>query len=126
MSVESKVMTITEIANALVEKCRVGKGTDVVNEMYCDNAVSIEPFGENARTEGKEGILGKHAWWGNAFEVHSMQVADPIIADNFFTTSFTMDTTNKESKERTTMSEIAVYEVKDGKIVKEQFFYAGN
>jgi len=34
-----------------------------------------------------------------------------------------MDTTHRPSGNRSTMSEIAVYEVKEGKIVKEQFFY---
>jgi ketosteroid isomerase-like protein len=37
-----------------------------------------------------------------------------------------MDTTHKPSGHRSTTSEIAVYEVKDGKIVKEQFFYDNN
>ena len=126
MSVQApKVMTVQEMATYLVDMCRKGEGTQVVKEIYCDNAKSIESMGDNKITEGKEAILGKHAWWDNAFEVHSMEVADPIVADNFFSTSFTMDTTNNETKERTTMSEIAVYEVKDGKIVCEQFFYGG-
>jgi ketosteroid isomerase-like protein len=34
-----------------------------------------------------------------------------------------MHTTHKPSGQRSKMSELAVYEVKDGKIVKEQFFY---
>jgi len=34
-----------------------------------------------------------------------------------------MDTTHKPSGQRSQMSEIAVYQVEDGKIVKEQFFY---
>jgi len=34
-----------------------------------------------------------------------------------------MDTTHKPSGQRNKMSEIGVYEVKNGKIVKEQFFY---
>lgn len=34
-----------------------------------------------------------------------------------------MDTTHRPSGQRSQSSEIAVYEVKDGKIVKEQFFY---
>jgi ketosteroid isomerase-like protein len=34
-----------------------------------------------------------------------------------------MDTTHKPSGQRSKTSEIAVYEVQEGKIVKEQFFY---
>jgi ketosteroid isomerase-like protein len=34
-----------------------------------------------------------------------------------------MDITHRASGQRNTMQELGVYEVKDGKIVKEQFFY---
>ena len=36
---------------------------------------------------------------------------------------YTFDVTNKTSGERVNMSEMALYTVKDGKVVAEQFFY---
>jgi ketosteroid isomerase-like protein len=35
-----------------------------------------------------------------------------------------MDVTNKESGQRVQMREVGIYQVKDGKIVREEFAYA--
>ncbi|MGB5190992.1 SnoaL-like domain-containing protein, partial [Robiginitalea sp.] len=55
--------------------------------------------------------------------VHSAEVSDPTAADNWFSVRFEMDTTHKPSHQRSKTSEIAVYQVSDGKIVREQCFY---
>ena len=46
----------------------------------------------------------------------------PVIAGNHFAVAAVIDATMKGAP-RSAMTEIAVYEVKDGKIVKEQFIY---
>jgi len=43
-------------------------------------------------------------------------------AGNFFACAMGFDATMKD-RGRTKMEEIALYEVKDGKIISEQFFY---
>jgi ketosteroid isomerase-like protein len=75
------------------------------------------------RTEGKEAVIGKNQYWYSTVEeIHSGEVSEPIVSGDFFTVSMYMDVTYKEGG-RMPMQEIAVYEVKDGKIVAEQFFY---
>ncbi|WP_273568967.1 nuclear transport factor 2 family protein [Maribacter halichondriae] len=118
-------METNEIANKLVAWCKQGDFEKPYQELYSPKIVSIENDGtsEGGRVEGFEGIQQKGEWWKENFEVHETSVSDPIVADNWFSVKFDMDTTHKPSGHRSTMSEIAVYEVKDGKIVKEQFFY---
>ena len=70
-----------------------------------------------------EGIQKKGQWWQENFEVHGTKVSDPVVADNHFAVTFWMDTTHKPSGQRSQMNEIAVYQVKEGKIWREQFFY---
>ena len=41
-----------------------------------------------------------------------------------FIVRFMMTTTNRESGEKASMDETALYRVKDGKIAEERFFYA--
>jgi hypothetical protein len=53
---------------------------------------------------------------------HGGTVSDPLVADNFFTVAMTMDATFKGMGRRLD-SEICLYEVQDGKIVKEPFFF---
>jgi len=55
-------------------------------------------------------------------EVHSVSVSEPIIAADHFAISIKMDISYKNGH-RAIMDEIAVYEVNDGKIVSEQFFF---
>jgi limonene-1,2-epoxide hydrolase len=49
-----------------------------------------------------------------------MEVSDPIIAGNSFACTMKLDVTMK-GRGHMVMTEICVYEVKDGKIVLEQF-----
>jgi hypothetical protein len=85
--------------------------------------VSIEAGGEHQVSRGMEEVAKKGEWWRDNFEVHSTRTNDPIVADNWFTVLHEMDITHKPSGERSQMAELGVYQVKDGKIVKEQFFY---
>ncbi len=118
-------METNEIANKLVAWCKQGDFEKPYQELYSPKIVSIENDGtsEGGRVEGFEGIQQKGEWWQENFEVHETTVSEPIVADNWFSVKFEMDTTHKPSGHRSTMSEIAVYQVQDGKIIKEQFFY---
>tara|TARA_R110002124_G_scaffold17532_3_gene73222 strand:+ start:79384 stop:79746 length:363 start_codon:yes stop_codon:yes gene_type:complete len=119
-------MKTEEIANNLVNWCNSGQEARCYEELYSPNIVSIEPGGEFPISKGMNEIAKKGEWWRENFEVHSAKTSEPVVADNWFSVRHTMDTTHKPSGQRGTMSEIGVYEVKDGKIVKEQFFYDTN
>ena len=115
-------MTTQQVANRLVELCRQGKIMETQQELYADDAISIE--GDMAPVKGKQAIIDK----GNTFQsmiegFHGSEISDPIIADNHFAISWMMDVTMKE-KGRMKMQEICVYKVKDGKVVSEQFFFS--
>jgi ketosteroid isomerase-like protein len=117
-------MTTTEVAEKLVQYCREGKHLDAINELYADDIVSREAKGSPMElAEGKQAVLGKSEYWHNSVEeIHSNEVSDPVVTGNFFAVTMELDVTYKEGG-RMPMNEIAVYEVKDGKIIAEQFFY---
>ena len=117
-------MNTTEVANKLVSLCRAGKNMDAVHELYADNVLSLEPIGSRMeRAEGKEAIIAKELSFFEMVEtVHSIEVSEPIIAANFFSVTMKMDMTLK-GMGRSSMDEVCVYEVKEGKIVFEQFFF---
>ncbi len=118
-------METKEIADNLVTWCNEGNYTRAYQELYSPDIVSIEDedTSDMRRLEGMEAVMKKGEWWVNTFEVHSSKASDPVVADNWFSVRFEMDTTHKPSGQRSQTSEIAVYKVKDGKIVKEHFFY---
>ena len=116
-------MKTQEIATNLVTWCKQGDWQRCYQELYSPNVVSVEPGGQTPVVEGMEAVQKKGEWWEETFEVHSSSVSEPTVADNWFSVKFDMDTTHKPSGQRSKTSEIAVYQVQDGKIVKEQFFY---
>jgi len=57
-----------------------------------------------------------------AEDMHSGYVSEPVITGNCFSIALGMDVPMK-GMGRTNMGEICVYETREGKIVKEQFFF---
>lgn len=115
-------MTTADIARRVVELNKNGDYTTIYNELYAADAVSIENWGpEPERYVGLEAILKKgEAWMADVVEMHETHCSEPLIADGSFAITFFMDITLK-STGHTKMTELAVYTVKDGKIVKEEF-----
>ena len=118
-------MSTQEVAEKLIQHCREGKNIDAIQDFYSDNIVSREAKGTpHELVEGKDAVLAKNQqWYESVEEVHSVQISDPVVTGNFFAVALDMDVTYKKSG-RMVMNEIAVYEVKDGQIVGEQFFYS--
>jgi ketosteroid isomerase-like protein len=50
-------------------------------------------------------------------------VSEAVVAGQFFSLVMVLDITPKAGGPSFTMEEICLYEVRDGKIVREQFFY---
>ncbi len=118
-------MTTQEIADRLVELCTQGQFETAQKELFADDAISIEPEamgGFEKETKGLDAIIAKgHQFTAMVEETHGAQVSEPLVSGNSFATTLTMDITMK-GKGRSTMAELCVYQVKDGKIVSEQFF----
>ena len=116
----------TSVANELVALCRAGRNLDAIAKLYSPKIVSIEPIGSEtmpAEMTGIEAIRGKNEWWFANNEVHSSKVRGPFLGDQQFVVQYEWDTTFKPTGERSVMTELALYTVKDGKIVHEQFYY---
>lgn len=120
-------MNTEAVAKRLAELCRNGEYEQAQRELYAQDAVSIEmpgaPAGALGDAKGLEAIYEKGRQFAAMVEtVHSHAVSEPVVAGNWFSVAMAMDVTFK-GRGRTQMSEIAVYRVRDGKVVSEQFFY---
>lgn len=122
-------MDLIEIANELVAGCREGREAANLDKLYAPDAVSVEamtmPGNDSAETHGVDGIRGKHAWWDENFEVISANVRGPFPhGDDRFAVIFEVTAKTKATGDVTEMEEVGVYHVANGKIVREEFFYA--
>jgi hypothetical protein len=119
-------MSIQEIASSLVSLCSEGKFHDAMEKLYSPEIVSVEasaPEGGSREVKGIAAVQAKGQWWADNHEVHSAKVEGPLVAGSYFAVTFKLDITFKPTSKRSTMEEVAVYKVADGKIVHEEFFY---
>ena len=94
-----------------------------MEELYSDDIASNEPTNSLVKSaKGKTAVLEKGKQFASSIEVrHGGSFSEPIVAGRYFTVAMVLDATIK-GKGRMKLEEVCVYEVKDGKIVWEQFF----
>jgi hypothetical protein len=118
-------MSTQTVANRLVELCRQLQFEAAQKELYAQDAVSIEPHETPAfprETKGLQAIIDKgHKWSQSVEKMHSCTVSSPVVAGNSFAVTMALDITMK-GQGRMQMQEICVYQLKDDKIISEQFF----
>ncbi|MGZ3854598.1 MAG: SnoaL-like domain-containing protein [Flavisolibacter sp.] len=125
MTTQEAVMTTQEVANRFNQLAQIGQWQEIQDELFADEAVSIEPEGSQGMksASGREALREKGKQFSEMVEhMHGGYSKEPQVAGNYFAVAMGMDVTMK-GQGRMKMDEIALYEVKNGKIVKEQFFY---
>jgi len=118
-------MNTQQIAARLTELCRQGQFEAAQKELFAEDAVSIEPRETPdfpKETRGLRAIIEKgHKFESMVENIHGVSTSGPLVTGNAIALALTMDVTMK-GRGRVKLEEICAYEVKDGKIVSEQFF----
>jgi len=118
-------MTTQQVADRFNELAQTGQFDKIQEELYSEDAESIEPPGAQGlkSVKGKAAIKQKGKEFGEAIEeMHGGYTTAPVVGGDFFSVGMGMDCTMK-GMGRLNLQEVAVYEVKNGKIIKEQFFF---
>lgn len=119
-------MNTHDVAHAFTALMREGKFLEAGETFWSDDVVSIEAMsmpGMDAVAAGKVALHEKAEWWDANNETHAFEADGPYINGDQFALRYTMDLTVKATGERSKGEEVALYTVKDGKIVEERFFY---
>ena len=117
-------MNTEEVAQKVVELVRKQAWHEALDTLYDKGIVSVEARtmdGSSPETSGIKGVRGKVDWWLENMQVHSFQANGPFVAQDRFVVQYDADVTDKNSKARRQLSEVGVYTVKNGKIVREEF-----
>jgi len=121
-------MTTQEIANRYQELMNERKFLEIQDTFYAEDVVCQEmekatAMGLAVITSGLEAIKAKGIARRATIEtIHSYYCSQPLVAGDFFSVVLRQDITFK-GRPRMTIEEIGVFQVKEGKVVKEQFFY---
>ena len=117
-------MKTEDVAQRLVALCREAKWEVAQTELYANDAVSVEPQAGpmfEKETRGLAAIIEKGKKFDSIVEtLHSIKVSEPVVAENSFACTMQLDVTMK-GQGRMNMAELCVYDVKDDKIVREEF-----
>lgn len=121
------MMSVLEIGERYVALCKAGKFHECLEEFFADDAVSVEagaPPGMDPTATGKAAIRAKGEWWQNSHEVHRVDISGPYPNGDRFAVRFFFEVTHKPTGQRRNMDEIGLFTVDNGKITREEFFYA--
>jgi hypothetical protein len=125
MTAIKTALTTQQVATRFNELAQQEKWFDIQDELFADNVKSIDPpnspyFGN---AEGKAAVRKKAEDFVKKIEgAHRMYTSEPLVTGNHFTVAREKDITVKGFG-RIQINEIMLYQVKDGQIVSEQFFY---
>jgi len=117
-------MSTEEVGKKLVELCQKGAYEEATTTLYDKDVVSVEPrsMGDMpAEAKGFDAVCAKTKWWVDNHEVHNAKATGPFVARDTFVVRFDIDVTDKNSGQRFQASEVGIYKVKDGKVVREEF-----
>jgi ketosteroid isomerase-like protein len=117
------------VAHELVDLCREGRNMEAIDRLYSPDIVSVESMGNEqmpAEMKGFDPVRAKNQWWYDNFEVVSAKVGGPFVGEDQFAVQHSYETKEKATGKTMRMTEIALYTVKNGKIVHEHFFYNPN
>jgi hypothetical protein len=118
--------TAETVGSDLVELCRAGKNMEAVERFYADDITSVEAQegpGVPRQMSGKKAVKSKNQTWMENTQVNSAEVIGPYPHGNDkFAVHYRFDITNKKDGKRAQLDEVGVYQVANGKIVREEFF----
>jgi hypothetical protein len=125
MTINTTTGTTQEVAARFNELARQEKWFEIQDELFADNVRSADPANSPyfGYAEGKVAVRKKGEDWVKRIEaVHRTYTTEPVVGGIHFAVGREMDITVKGFG-RIKIDEIMLYEVKDGQIVSEQFFY---
>ncbi|MBC8152285.1 MAG: nuclear transport factor 2 family protein [Bacteroidetes bacterium] len=120
------MMTTQEVADRYYDLAQKGQLGQIQDELYSPDAVSVEPENYSQlplRVEGLAAMRQKEQQFYQLFdEMHGGSCGEPVVSGSYFSCAQSMDVTMK-GQQRKIKEQLGVFEVVDGKITTEQFFY---
>ncbi len=119
-------MTTQEVAARYYELIQMHQYEQIQDELYAPDAVSIEPKNDSNLplvVTGIDALRQKEGLFFSQVEaIHGSYMSEIVVSTFFFSMMTGMDVSMR-GKQRKNKEQICVFEVREGKIVKEQFFY---
>jgi hypothetical protein len=119
--------TINDVARDFTAMLRLGQFEAAGKKYWADNVTSVDPVdlpgGVPAVASGIEATRAKSKSWFDASRIDDLSIDGPFVTGNQFALFMDMMIINRASGDSQPFTEIAVFTVRDAKIIEERFFY---
>ncbi|MBE9463142.1 SnoaL-like domain-containing protein [Dyadobacter subterraneus] len=125
MSTINKAKTTLEVAARFNELAKQEKWFEIQDEFFSDDVKSTDPVNSPyfGYAEGKAAVRKKgEDFIKTILAFHGAHTTEPVVGGDHFAVGREIDITI-EKFGRIQINQIMLYEVKNGQIVSEQFFY---
>jgi hypothetical protein len=125
VSTNKALLTTQEVADRFNELAQQNKWFEIQDELFADEIRSVEPFSAKylPNAEGKKAVRRKGEEWVKQIEAfHGGYTSVPVVGGDYFAVGRWVDISVRDLG-RIEMNQLMLYEVKNGQIVLEQFFY---
>jgi hypothetical protein len=112
-----------EWVHGLASMIKEGKLLEAFEKYYADD-VTMQENNDEPRVGKDVNRKFEETFVNGITEVHSVEILGVASGDNYSTIETSMDVTHKDWG-RIARSQVAVQHWKDGKVVKEKFYYKG-
>ena len=124
MTTAIKTRTTQEVAERLLNLCKQGQFEQAQEELFSEEVISTEPpYSPLKSAKGTKAVIEKGKNFAQAIEtVHGSSFSEPVVGGRYFSFAMSLDASFK-GQGRMQLEEICLFEVKEGKVVAEQFFF---
>ncbi|MGE3107873.1 MAG: SnoaL-like domain-containing protein [Phycisphaerales bacterium] len=112
-----------DVARDIVAMFNAGQMKAIEEKYWSPKVVSVEGEGTAMAWHGRDAVEGKNQWWMSTHRIHGASAEGPFVGASGFAIKFAMDVEDTTNNSRTLMEEVGVYQIENGKIVREEFMY---
>jgi hypothetical protein len=112
-----------EVGKDMVSMFNRGQLAEIEAKYWSSEIASIEGLGVNMGWFGRKAVEEKNAGWMADHVIHGAAAEGPFVGSSGFAIRFKMDIETKSTGKREIIDEIGVYQIQNGKIVREEFMY---
>lgn len=115
-------MTTLEVAQSLIALLRQSRNVEAYNTLYAAETECVEADPKRSRT-GLPRLTADMQAFADAHEFHYTRIEGPMVVGETFAVALSFRATPRSGAASFDVHEIGVYTVRNGKIIREQFFY---
>lgn len=115
-------MSTQSVAQKLVDLLKQARNVEAYETLYAPDSECVEADPKRSRS-GLPRLTADMRAFADAHEFHYTRIDGPLVVGEHFTVALAFRATPRAGGAPFDVSEIGVYTVRSGRIVREQFFY---